>query len=91
MIIAKSAKRKKCPYLEFFLSKCGQIWTRKTPNRDTFQAMQTSSIIPTCVSYGHTKFSDNLSDLAMEDVGGIGQRTLKGDFWIKKYHFLRPI
>lgn len=53
--------------------------------------MQTSSIIPTCVSYGHTKFSDNLSDLAMEDVGGIGQRTLKGDFWIKKYHFLRPI
>ena len=51
--------------------------------------MQTSSIIPTCVSYGHTKFSDNLSDLPMEDVGGIGQSTLKGDFWIKKYPFFK--
>ena len=32
----------KCPYSEVFLSECGEIWTRKTQNTDTFQAVYAS-------------------------------------------------
>ena len=30
--------RGKCPYSELFYSECGKIWTRITPNTDTFYA-----------------------------------------------------
>ena len=32
----------KCPYSEIFWSECGEIWTRKTQNTDTFQAVYAS-------------------------------------------------
>ena len=31
--------REKCPYSEFFWSKCGKIWTRITPNMENFYAV----------------------------------------------------
>ena len=38
MILHKSLL-KKCPYSEFSWSKCGKIRTRKTPDTDTFDAV----------------------------------------------------
>ena len=35
-----TAPREKCPYSEFFWSKCGKVRTRKTPNTDTFHAQR---------------------------------------------------
>ena len=39
----KQSLREKCPYSEFFLSECGKIRNRKTPNTDTIHAVSTSS------------------------------------------------
>ena len=38
-IIANPALRKKYPYSELFLSECGNIRARITPNTDTFHAV----------------------------------------------------
>ena len=44
-VTARPTLRKKCPYSELFWSAFFRIWTRITPNTDTFQAVLVTRVI----------------------------------------------
>ena len=62
---------KNCPYSELFCSECVKIWTRKTPNTDTFHALLGSNIHRTwleCVKTNHMRIKRILNGQTIQKI-----------------------